>query len=243
MTPKALIIALLSVFIATGAYAQDFRKNINKDSLFQVILATFPDHMKGEMKERYQNGTQMEKDLILLWFSDPVVTKNDLVKNIDSNYAHIQALKRYFDSVVPKGYELYIEVTAPSRIFETEETIDIKITPPGRGFPLFQEWGMTNNSAQLKEALSILQWNTEKLTTIKTLLQAANCISIENGEIITIGFARMGMGKYSFMLFQKDLSSEQVKAYNDGCTYIYYRNNIVLQYGGGAIGPQCFPNR
>jgi hypothetical protein len=31
--------------------------------------------------------------------------------------------------------------------------------------------------------------------------------------------------------------------YNDGCTYILVDNRLVLEYGGGAIGPQCFYNK
>ncbi len=27
---------------------------------------------------------------------------------------------------------------------------------------------------------------------------------------------------------------------DNGCTYSFYKDNMVLEYGGGAIGPQCF---
>ena len=87
-----------------------------------------------------------------------------------------------------------------------------------------------------------LGWTNATLTTIKKLLADANCVSIENGDITTVGFARSGMGKYSFKLFDKDLSSEQIKEYNDGCMYIFHKKNIVLEYGGGAVGSQCFPD-
>lgn len=87
-----------------------------------------------------------------------------------------------------------------------------------------------------------LGWTNATLTKIKDLLINANCISIENGEMTTIGFARNGLGKYYFMLFENDLSAEEVKQYNDGCNFEFYRKNIVLRYGGGAAGPQCFPD-
>ena len=54
--------------------------------------------------------------------------------------------------------------------------------------------------------------------------------------------ARSGMGKYSLKLFDIDLTNDQIKQYNDGCTYIFYKKNIVLEYGGGAVGSQCFPD-
>jgi hypothetical protein len=87
-----------------------------------------------------------------------------------------------------------------------------------------------------------LGWTNETLTIIKKLLAEANCVSIKNGNITTIGFARSGMGKYYFLLFDNDLTSAQIKEYNDGCRYIFYKKNIVLEYGGGAVGPQCFPD-
>ncbi len=32
------------------------------------------------------------------------------------------------------------------------------------------------------------------------------------------------------------------KNYNDSCTYILLNNKLVLEYGRGAIGSQCFYN-
>ena len=67
-------------------------------------------------------------------------------------------------------------------------------------------------------------------------------MSIENGTITTIGFQRSGMGKYYYDLFNSDLTSEEIKKYNDDCMYIFYKKNIVLEYGSGAIGSICFPD-
>jgi hypothetical protein len=50
------------------------------------------------------------------------------------------------------------------------------------------------------------------------------------------------MGKYFYELFDDDLTQEQIKQYNDSCTHIFYKKNIVLEYGGGAVGSQCFPD-
>jgi hypothetical protein len=57
-----------------------------------------------------------------------------------------------------------------------------------------------------------------------------------------IGFARSGLGKYYFLLFENNLTSEQINRYNDGCTFIFYKKNIVLEYGSGATGSYCFPD-
>jgi hypothetical protein len=50
------------------------------------------------------------------------------------------------------------------------------------------------------------------------------------------------MGRYSFNLFDKPIADSLKTAYNDGCTYIMVNDRLVLEYGGGAIGSQCFYN-
>ena len=31
--------------------------------------------------------------------------------------------------------------------------------------------------------------------------------------------------------------------FNDSCQYILVDKSLALEYGGGAIGPQCFPRK
>ena len=68
-----------------------------------------------------------------------------------------------------------------------------------------------------------------------------SCISIAGKDPVVIGWQRSGMGKFSYNIFDKNLEENKIKDYNDGCTYVFYKDNIVLEYGGGAIGMQCFP--
>ena len=103
-----------------------------------------------------------------------------------------------------------------------------------------QNWNLKTNSKELVEILKTLNWTNHTLNEIKELLKKANCISIENGKITTIGFARSGMGLYSYKIFETELTSKQKTEYNNDCEYIYYKENVVLEYGGGAVGPQCF---
>ena len=48
------------------------------------------------------------------------------------------------------------------------------------------------------------------------------------------------MGVYMYKVFDEPLDDKLTEKYNDGCTYIFHEENIVLEYGGGAVGPQCF---
>lgn len=50
-----------------------------------------------------------------------------------------------------------------------------------------------------------------------------------------------GMDKYNHLIFDHNLTAPQMKYYNNGCEYIFYKDNIVLMYGSGAIGSPCFP--
>ena len=91
---------------------------------------------------------------------------------------------------------------------------------------------ITNNS----ENLVVI----ENDKTLKTKLKAANCISVASGEPITINFKSHGIGMYSYKIFDKPLTDSLINQYNDGCQYIFYKDNVVLEYGGGVFGQQCF---
>jgi len=86
-----------------------------------------------------------------------------------------------------------------------------------------------------------LKWDDNTFIKIKKLLDNANCISISSGEPASIGFAKIGMGKYGYVLFENSIPDSLKTQYNDSCYYILYNDKVVLSYGGGVIGPQCFP--
>jgi hypothetical protein len=88
--------------------------------------------------------------------------------------------------------------------------------------------------------LSTIGWNRTTLKNLKEKLDNANCIQIESGEPTKIGFKRSGMGMYSFNVFEKPITDSQKTLYRDTCSYIIASDRLILEYGGGAIGPQCF---
>ena len=241
---KHFIIFLLSFFTLTNTVCgQEFNKVLNKDSLLLTIIKDLPEPKKSELLKMYNEGNEQTKEFFLVMFSMPRCSKKELITNIDSNFVKISLLKTSYLKLVPKDYIVSIEFNPTDKIASTKESIDLKIehiNNKERDFK--QEWNLEYNSKKLAQMIKPLGWTNATLTTIKKLLADANCVSIENGDITTVGFARSGMGKYSFKLFDKDLSSEQIKEYNDGCMYIFHKKNIVLEYGGGAVGSQCFPD-
>ncbi|MBC6367319.1 hypothetical protein DDT91_11015 [Algoriphagus sp. AK58] len=226
-------------------FSQEFNKNIDKDSLFTVILKDIPEEKRNEFKKIYEEGNEESKEFLLFMFSMPRSSKKELVDNYENKSKEITILKNEYSKLVPDSLIVSIEFNPENKIVNTTESIDLKIyrkNPNGRSTVIAQEWNLDRESEKLAEMLLTIGWNKNSLNKIKELLDSANCVSIENGRTVTIGFARSGMGKYFYKVFDKNLTDNEIEEYNDGCTYIYHKDNIVLEYGGGAVGPQCFPD-
>ena len=256
MRKTALIIILLISINNLKAQDYTFRKNIDKDSLFDVSVKRLPENMREEYAKEYKNGNEQSKEFLLFMISMPKSSKKELIENFENKKTELQNLKKEYFKFVPKNYFVEIELEAESKILNVPEQITIKIyktisvTENQKGNNVVKRnenlelvsknWNLKPNSKELEEILKTLNWTRQTIIEIKKLLKQANCISIENGKVTTIGFARSGMGLYSYKIFEKELTSKQKTEYNNGCEYIYYKDNIVLEYGGGAVGPQCF---
>lgn len=186
------------------------------------------------------------------------VDKTELIENYHTKDTEILALKDYFNSIVPEGYEAYIEYSDEDIIdLWVFKTTDLVSYPR---VPLFQQWGINPydyheepagafdstanapNSKSLAYVKEQLNWNDQTFRDIKKHLDQANCISIWNGDPATIGFARSGMGKYFYKVFTGAIPDSLTSQWNDGCNNILYNTHLVLTYEGGAVGPQCFPD-
>ena len=158
-------------------------------------------------------------------------SEKDLVENYKAKSNEILSLKSYINSITPSGLTVAIE-------FDDNSTLAIfhvadKSTRD-------DNWDIEIDSKKTEGLLKKLGWTIETLSTIKEKLDIANCISVTSGEPNNIGFQRSNMGKYSYNLFDKPIADSLKAGYNDSCTYILFNDKVVLEYGGGAIGPQCF---
>jgi hypothetical protein len=235
-----LLILITCVFFL-NASAQKNKRNINKDSLVKVAVKTMSPKEKQQFLAQYDSLNEAGKEFILIMSLLPRSSKKELIKNIDLNYPQIKYLKATYAKLVPSKFTVSIEFKPPDVFETTDETIDMSISTMLNAERKFtQDWSMPYHSLKLDSMLKQVNWNYETLKTIKKLLTSAHCISIENGEPATIGFARGGMGKYSYDLFNHNLTGIEIKNYNKGCEHIFYKRNIVLEYGGGAFGRQCF---
>jgi len=166
----------------------------------------------------------------------------ELIENFKKNKTEIYELKRYFNEIVPKNRFVEIE-------FDNDNTLTrfgikpLDKTAGDPNGPMFLEWDLQINTERMDSIIKPMGWTRETLKALKERLDKANCIQIESGEPAKIGFQRSGMGMYSFNVFDNSIPDSLRKNYNDSCTYIMATDRLVLEYGGGAIGGQCFYNK
>lgn len=165
-------------------------------------------------------------------FTGPFYDKEDLIENYEHHKEEIAEAKRYFESILSQGAIVHIE-------FDNDQELGIFHVKVDGVFE--SNWSLKINSTKTASLLEKLGWTTTELKTLKSKLDNANCISISSGNPVTIGWQRSGMGMFGYKLFDQNLNDSLIGKYNDGCTHIFYKDNVVLEYGGGAIGPQCFP--
>jgi hypothetical protein len=155
----------------------------------------------------------------------------DLIKNYNQKSNQIADLKDYINQIVPINKSVDIE-------FDGNKRLSIFHLVDNGNYD--SNWDLKLNSAKVDTLLVKLNWTKETLRTLKEKLDAANCISVKSGDPCNIGFQRSGMGKYYYDIFDNPIPDSLKSKYNDSCTYILYSDKVVLEYGGGAIGPQCF---
>jgi hypothetical protein len=180
--------------------------------------------------------------LLLLFFSvgafDKDYSVSDLIIAFNKNKKNIYELKHYFNRIVPKNKFVEIE-------FENNSTLArFGIGSTGEHTQTdYLEWHVPVNSKRTDSVLSTIGWDRQTLKKIKSMLDDADCIKVQSGEPSEIGFKRCGMGMYSFLVFDCPIADSNISEYNDSCMDIYVNRYLVLSYGGGAIGPQCFYNK
>jgi hypothetical protein len=170
----------------------------------------------------------------------PLYSKQDLINNYIQKQQNIYKLRDYYNKLIPANKIVDIEFKSNKelgRLFIQ----NLNDTSTNNNYKYFEDWDLDINSPKVDSILHALNWSTKTLNEIKQRLDSANCISIKNGEPTNIGFQRSGMGMYYYNLFTKPLSDSLKERYNNNnCNYIQYDSTVVLEYGGGVYGPQCF---
>lgn len=162
--------------------------------------------------------------------------KKDLTENYDQYEKEIADLIIYFKSIIPSGTYVNIEIN---------DTNNIDIFHVWKDGINDGGWHIDVNSLKADTIFSILKWDKSQIRILKEKLDQINCISIDNGYPVNVGFQRSVMSKFYYTVFNEPIAKNDslMKRYDTKCIYIYYRDNVVLQYGSGATGSLCFPKR
>jgi len=236
---KYFLLFLFIICVSQKGYTQ----MLDSDSIFRKIDSKFSPVEAEKMKKEYEAADDATKAMMLNIFSMPMSSKKELIENYEDKRKEIEDLKKWFNKMIPKKYIVFLELKESDKIPGLVEALDLQIFEKdnsGDWDMVHGDWDLRYGSEELNSLLNIIGWDEMTLLGFKNIMQTANCISIQNGNITEIGFARSGLGKYYYLLFPNKLKKEEIDKYNDGCEYIYYKNNVVLKYVGGMAGPQCF---
>ena len=165
-------------------------------------------------------------------FTGPSYNKSDLISNYEKQKSEIIDVRDYYKSILPENKSVSIEFGKGK---------DLEIFHFRNDSIYESNWNLKIGTPKVDSLLNELHWTENELNKLQEMLKSANCISIAGTEPIVIGWQRSGMGKFSYVIFDQNLNEDKINDYNDGCTNIFYKDNLILEYGGGAIGMQCFP--
>jgi hypothetical protein len=166
---------------------------------------------------------------------DKSYSVSELKDEYYSKETEIKDLINYYNKIKPKNYSVDIE-------FKNDKILErLRITSKDSSNVIYQDWNVNSNVLFTEKLKDLTGWNKSQVAVLKNKLDKANCISVEDGEPLKIGFKRSGLGMFSFNVFQ-EINTDRSK-YNDGCEYILVNRDIAFQYGGGAVGGQCFPDK
>jgi hypothetical protein len=154
--------------------------------------------------------------LLFLTFEYPQRRCNpDIMQSYyESHKTELDSLCNYARSIVNDGYDYHVEF---------EDGVNIR--------SLQKEMGIDDK--ELKE--------------LKNRLDALGCFSVyvpsENNGPIEIGFRRVSMSAYYFVIFPDSMGEENYRIYMNDVGYIPYNHQVVFEYGSPAFGDMTFPGR
>ena len=132
----------------------------------------------------------------------------------ESHKAELDSLCNYARSIANDGYDYHVEF---------EDGVNIR--------SLQKEMGIDD----------------KELKGLKCRLDALGCFSVyvpsENNEPIEIGFRRVSMSAYYFVIFPDSMGDENYRNYVNDAGYIPYNYRVVFEYGSPAFGDTTFPGR
>ena len=159
-----------------------------------------------------------------------------MAKHYEKNKKEMEELVEYTDRALDDSIYVHLE-------FEGGEVAMFHISSKGDSY-IRQSWN--DEAVRRKDSLmKVVGLTPEEYGSIRQRLDRIDCIGIAkdtshpNGKTV-IYFRRVGMGMYSFILFDNPINQEEKDRFMKGGEYIPYSDRVIFQYGGGAFGKQYF---
>ncbi len=157
-----------------------------------------------------------------------------MAEHYDNNKSELQELIDYTNHSLYKGAEMRLE-------FEHD---GISIFHVKRNDSIWScNWDVSSDE-KIDSLMQVVGLDQEELKNIRRKLRKLGCISIEtattHSDYTNIGFRRVGLGKYSYRIYNRSMNPEEEKEYDEDPMFIPYTDRVVFEYGGGAAGPQSF---
>lgn len=159
-------------------------------------------------------------------------TQKDMIHHYENNQIAILEIRDFINSKVDNND--YLEI-----VFK-DKKIDLFLFKLDEMDYEYHYHDIKINSKETSFILKSIDWTQDDLITLKSKLDKADCISVSSKNPITIGWKKRGSNIYYYKIYDKDLS-DHLDEYDNGCSSIFYKKNIVLEYKEQSPNSPCFP--
>ena len=209
-----------------------------------IIVSIYFTIASCRLRDRWQKGLFAWGvfNVLLFWACweyEPSMQECDaffMAEHYEKNKKEMEELVEYADRALDDSAYVDLE-------FEDGEAAIFHVLSKGDSC-IRQNWdvmAMLKKNSLMKD----IGLTPDEYEDICQRLDRIGCIGIEkdtshpNGKT-TLYFCRVGMGRYSFILFDNPINQEEKDEFMKSYEYIPYSDRVIFQYGGGAFGKQYF---
>lgn len=207
-----------------------FKKNFWQSGMF--ITTIIINRLKSIFQCKYLAVT-----IIVLSSS---CKKGSEQRHYESYKAEIEALITYFSKIVPQDKIIEIEFIDDNHLDRLQITDIDTIWVKNDSFylssyPQFSEWDIYISKDIPDSILSELNWNKQTFKTLKSKLDAAGCISINNESPIILGHKRNLLGMTSYYVYKKTDPNTLKQIKNASTELHFFCDSVAWYYDTGAL--------
>lgn len=159
-----------------------------------------------------------------------------LAKHYDNHRDDLSRLVQYTRQAIDPGAYIHLE-------FEHGKASIFHVQAPSDPLPS-QHW---DDAERNKDSImAVVGLTPSEYKELFRLLRQAGCIGItlssgrDDDSTAVVDWRRDLMGMYSYILFDRPTTPQEDSTFLAEPMYIPYTDRVILQYSGGAIGPQSF---